>query len=197
MSLTLQANLETKSRQGFIKLCHVLAKGLTIPEDKPLIISIVGQMDVGKALVADAMINALDENPRIKKYNVPPSSKMAFESEPAQAAHFAVRGYLEKDGEKLPVFFVRQYDDLERIKKNTPKGLIFFSDQNTLEGADLLIDLKAKIKDSLGAVVTNNWQRTWSISVLGRSLYKQKMSDMLDYLNAIHARQLYKKSLDF
>jgi hypothetical protein len=166
MDFTVRANIQTKSRVEFIKVCHVLAKGLTFPDSRPLVISIAGQMDVGKALVADAIINALDENPKIKKYKVPPSAKMSFESEPAQASHFLVRGFIEMDGQKLPVFFVRQHDDLERVKKQTQKGLIFFSDQDPNYHADMVIDLSTKFKDLSGAVLVDRWQRNWDISIL-------------------------------
>ena len=52
MDFTVRANIQTKSRVEFIKVCHVLAKGLTFPDSRPLVISIAGQMDVGKALRA-------------------------------------------------------------------------------------------------------------------------------------------------
>lgn len=38
------ASFETKTRRGFIKVCHILAKGLTFSIDRPLVISIGGQV---------------------------------------------------------------------------------------------------------------------------------------------------------
>jgi|GEM_PF-3632779 len=78
MKLITGASFETNTRKGFIKACHILAKGFTIPKVRPLIININGSMNVGKALVADAFLNALTEKGKHPKYHVPISSKMAF-----------------------------------------------------------------------------------------------------------------------
>ena len=196
MSFINHADIETNTRVGFIKVCHILAKGLSFPNDRPLIISITGQMDVGKALLADAMINALDERLSNKKYNVPFDVKMAFELSPGHASHIPVHGYIEMDGKDEPIHFIRNLGDLRRAQKKEETGLIFYSDRNPLPDSDLLVDITTHIKDRDGSVIRNNWSRFWSITVLRSSLYNEKMSKMLEHLDSIRARQLYKKSLD-
>lgn len=190
MKIVTGASFETKTRKGFIKACHILAKGPTFSIDRPLVISIGGQMNVGKALVADAFLNALTEKGKNKKYDVPVSSKMAFEAEPAQAAHFPVRGFIMYEGELMSAHFIRQQEDLSRLLQQGKKQLIFISGDGFVEQADLQIDLNTP------SFTGQQWHRSWNVSVLKTVLMNSKMRDMLSHLNDVREYQLYKKSMD-
>ena len=196
MNLVTGASFNTYSRAGFIKACHILAKGITVPRNGSLVIGIVGSMDVGKALVADAFINALNEKESVRKYDVPYSLKMAFESEPAQAAQFPVRGYITHNGELMPVHFVRQRDDLERLMREDKKQLIFFSDSQVCKDAHLQIDITGPSVYSSAELLQRQWGRSWVVSTFKPELMNEKMSDMLSHLNDVRGYHIHKRALD-
>jgi hypothetical protein len=196
MNFTMGASLHTHTRAGFIKTCHILAKGLTMPDNGSLVVGIAGSMDVGKALVADAFINALNEKESVKKYDVPYSPKMAFEFAPAQAAHFPVRGFITHNGELMPVHFVRQRDDLERLMREDKKQLIFFSDNNVCDDAHLQIDLTAPSVYSSTELLQRQWERSWVVSVVKPELMNERMSSMLSHMNSIRANQIHRQALN-
>ncbi len=100
--------LETKNRIEFIKVSHLLAKGLDVAARRLTLILLTGQFDVWKSLVADSIMNALDDavlsDDDKQRYRVPKDNKMILEPEPASALKIPARGFITIGGEKINIF---------------------------------------------------------------------------------------------
>ena len=119
------SSFETYSRAGFIKACHILASGHVSTGNH--LVGITGSMNV-ESLERDAFINALDEGIETKKYDMPPSPKMAFEVELLQAAHFPVREVFNKIV-AIACLFCKADRDIEYVRKQTNKAYFLLCGQ--------------------------------------------------------------------
>lgn len=184
----IQTQLQTTSRDDFIKVCAMVASGIDPEQHQCLVISISGRMDVGKSLVADAMIASLsdDKDPHELAYD----NKMSFEKEPAQAAKFPVRGYACIGGRKVDVRFVRSSMDYHEVKNalsfngdNHP-SIIFFADTNHLQSADvgMRVSLTNPYPHDPGKDYPQ-WVRKWDVLLSPDHMFYDRMLSTVMRLN--------------
>lgn len=176
------------SRNGFIKLFHLLSKGLSLSEDGTLEINILGGVNTRKSLVADTLVVALDENR--KNYVVPVSNKMCFESVAGGAIDFPACGYIRFQGKDALVRFVRQDDHMPSMLINMPDINIFVptgSDNQPRASADMVLVIeKLDISD------------TYRIrgEILSTFLQNDKMQKIVDHINEVNLRKIARLSED-
>jgi hypothetical protein len=192
----IQASFVTPSREAFVKACAILANGLDMPRHQSLVISVQGSMDVGKSLVADAMIGALSDD--MSPYAIKADNKMLFEKKPAQAAAFPVRGQTTIAGRKTHVHFVRSEMDYDEVSMwlvrhgGDNPAIIFYGGSNHLPFHKSNIQIGLHNRYGECSEDHLKWHRQWDVLISPERLNYDSILRTVGRLKAIGEGQSYR-----
>lgn len=181
---------ETNTRAELIKACHILAKGMNLSLS-PIIIGVTGEFDIGKSLIADALLNTLDDD--AKKYDVPKQNKMSLEKVPGEALQSAMKTEIISQGLRTEFNFTRSRYSTPCAKTLPQIIVLSHNDYTVLKESSLLISLTKPINLS---EIGRSFRRKWQVTLLKPDKHAPNMLEQMDHLRQFHARRLYKQSLD-
>jgi hypothetical protein len=166
----------TKTRGEFVKICHILAAGLDVTSRPRTMIGIEGMFDVGKSLVADGFLNALDDD--AVKYDCPPLYRMSLESQPSDAITAAMRTKIKTGGEWMELSFLRS---TQHDTSDFEPQLVVLSGDIMFEhwGVDMIVRLEPLPHET-------PWHRDWHITITSKTLMTPAMLQQLRHLNNFH-----------
>ena len=179
------AEIKVNDRKGLIKICHLLAKGMSHPiGDSQLNIDILGKLNSRKSLVVDAMINAL--NDKDKKYLVPIADKMRFETTPGSAIDFPACAAISVGGVETYIRFVRRKEDIPCMRIGMP-GINFYSPP----GSDAPSSGRAHMRINVERLNESDGFAKLSI-IVEDTILNEKMREVLEHIDKINTRTVTK-----
>ncbi len=194
ISSTYCAQARTNSRDDFIEVSKLIAKGL----DKKVLLKrgntevlILGTAGCGKSLIADVMAHVLfdywDEG------CIPFSNKMCFERKPVEASHHPVSLTDHTNGEDIDMIFYSQHRNIEEFKKGIrhtigdierkSKSSITF-----LSGILSLADFQPtgiRIEIRRQRMALSSWKHDWIIDIEDKTLQTPEIRQSLETITQL------------
>jgi len=192
----ISTSIETKNRKEFIKVCHILASGLDVGSRRSTTIILRGKFDIGKSLIADSIISALNDDLKMKhRYAVPEGNKMMLEAQPAQALQHAVKGRVKHNGRDVRIIFARSPYDIPSQGENDAPRLVFLAHNDS--SISHKIDLVIRLDKQFDFKNMNDPARQWDVTITGHQLFNDRMMEKIRHLKQVTARRMHQKTFKF